>query len=188
MHALVFSNTCKLLVNDFLQVILADLLSVHFPTADGCSLAPPRGESVALVTSDQESTPMSVSSLTGSALSSKSSQTSSAIARLKESPDSVLAETGPSSELCQDDLQHRCFSILPEAKDFLTSHQVLLRAILMVRQKIFALFGHFSDLMDMFGQPVKKPTTTKRTTTTTTTTTTTKKTTTTPVDDYNSLR
>jgi len=47
--------------------------------------------------------------------------------------------------------------------------------------------GDTHDLMDMFGEPVKKPTTTKRTTTTTTTTTTTKKTTTTPVDDYNSL-
>ena len=83
MRALVILYLFKLSVLVF-QAILADHLSVHSPTASGFSLAQPRGESVALATSDQESTPMSASSLTGSALSSKSFQTLSATARLRE--------------------------------------------------------------------------------------------------------
>ena len=107
--------------------------------ANGYSLALLLGESDALDTKDLESTLMFVSSRIGSALSFENTQTLSEIAQLRASLVSEPDEIGPSSEQCQNDLQHRCFLTLLMDEDCQTSHQVHLPAIPMVKITILYL-------------------------------------------------
>ena len=131
-------------------------MCAHSPMASGSWLEPPRGESAALDTSARESTPISASSLTGSAPSSRSSQMSSAIAQLRVSPDSVPAGTGLSSDRCRGDLQHSFSLILPEATDCPISHQVLLQATLMVGKIYFFIGKKCSFRLDGYVRPTSQ--------------------------------